>query len=214
VYRHLIFDLDGTLIDSRADLAAAVNHALHLVGLPQLAEDVVTGFIGEGARVLVGRAVSAAGDPARLQPALDAFLEFYRQHLLDHTRLYAGMLEALQALRLRGARLSVLSNKPESMSRAILGGLGVAAQFTAFVGGDTLPRRKPDPDGVRHLLQLTSTSPPEAVLIGDSLIDLQTARTGGIDFRGVEWGLRPAELRAAGAAMITHPSELVALVNT
>jgi phosphoglycolate phosphatase len=213
VFEHVVFDLDGTLVDSRADLAAAVNHVLRGFGLPELSVETLSGYVGEGARVLVQRALG----PARQElvaPALDVFLTYYGAHLLDATRAYPGIPEALEALGRRGVALSVLTNKPVAMSRAILAGLEIASRFVDVVGGDSLPVRKPDPAGVEHLRARTGTPRTRVLLVGDSPIDVRTARAAEVAFCGVGWGLAPDALRAAWPEpLVAHPAELVALVE-
>jgi len=212
-FEHVVFDLDGTLVDSRVDLSAAVNHVLRTFGLPELPLEIVCQYIGEGARVLVQRALGPAHQ-GRLDEGLETFLTYYGVHLLDHTVAYDGIPETLVALADAGVVLSVLTNKPAAMSRAILDGLGLLSQFVAVVGGDSLPLRKPDPAGIDHLLATTRTSRARTVLVGDSLIDLQTARAAQIAFCGVAWGLRRADLVAVQVdRMIDHPSQLVRIVE-
>jgi phosphoglycolate phosphatase len=213
VYDHVAFDLDGTLIDSRADLTAAVNHVLRGLGLAELPPATLYRYVGDGARVLVERALGPEHQD-RLEAAVEAFMAYYAAHLLDATRPYPGVEEALAALAARGVACSVLTNKPEAMSRAILDGLGLAARFVAIVGGDSLPVRKPDPVGLERLRALTATARERMLLVGDSGIDLRTARAGGVAFCGVAWGLAPEALEAARPErIIAHPRELVALVE-
>jgi phosphoglycolate phosphatase len=208
LFEHIIFDLDGTLIDSRVDLSLAVNHVLRTFGLRELPVETVSQYVGEGARVLVQRALGPA-HAAQLDDGLGIFLAYYGAHLLDHTRPYDGIAEALAALAGQRIKLSVLTNKPELLSRSILAGLDLSVHFTAVVGGDSLSARKPDPGGVAYLLAATRTARTRTLLVGDSLIDLQTAQAAQIDFCGVCWGLRHADLRAARVErMIAHPRQL------
>ena len=212
-YEHLVFDLDGTLVDSRADLAAAVNYVLRSFGLPELLPPTVYGYVGDGARVLIERALGP-GQGDRVPAGLAAFMDYYGAHLLDATRPYPGMVEALSSLGARGVTLSVLTNKPVAMSRAILEGLGLADRFLDVVGGDSLPVRKPDPAGVEYLRARAGTALAHMLLVGDSGVDVRTARAAGIAFCGVRWGLAPESLRAAGAEqMVDCPAELVTLVE-
>jgi phosphoglycolate phosphatase len=211
-YEHVAFDLDGTLVDSRADLAGSVNHVLRRLRLPELDPETLYGYVGEGARVLVQRALGAAHQD-RLEEAVGLFLAHYGEHLLDATRTYPGVVEALAGLGARGAALSVLTNKPERLSRAILDGLGLASRFVAIVGGDSLPTRKPDPAGLHHLRALTGTAADRTLLVGDSGIDVATARAAGTGFCGVAWGLVPDALRAAvPGPLIAHPADLLDVV--
>jgi phosphoglycolate phosphatase len=214
VYRHVSFDLDGTLVDSRADLAAAVNHVLGELGRPALPSERLQGFVGDGARQLVERALGTAAPAALVEHALARFLDRYGQHLLDTTRPYPGVRALLEALGMWSVALSVLTNKPEGMSRALLDGLGLARHFVAVVGGDSLPTRKPDPAGVEHLLPLGGTSREEMLLVGDSGIDVRTARAAGIAFCGVAWGLCPDGMWAeAPERVIDDPADLLHVVD-
>jgi len=212
-YEHVIFDLDGTLVDSRADLSAAVNHALRALERPAVPLETVSSYVGEGARVLMQRALGVAHQE-RIEEGLGLFMIHYREHLLDHTRPYPGIRDLLAALVARRIALSVLSNKPEAMSRAVLEGLGVLHHFVAVVGGDSLPVHKPDPGGIEHLRSLTATPRTRVLVVGDSAIDARTAQAAGVAFCGVAWGLAPASLRAVHAQrIIAHPGELLAIVE-
>jgi len=212
-YCHIVFDLDGTLIDSRADLAQAVNHVLRTLGLPGLPLDVVTSYIGAGARTLVQRSLGPAHEH-RLDEGLMRFMEFYGAHLLDHTRLYAGIADVLHALVQRGAGLSVLSNKPEAMSRTILAGLGVLPLFAVVLGGDSCAARKPDPDGLLQVCNRVGTVPTQMLMVGDSVIDWDTARAAGIAFCGVAWGFGLAGLHARRAQpIIDEPAQLLPILE-
>jgi phosphoglycolate phosphatase len=212
VFEHVVFDLDGTLVDSRDDLAAAVNHVLGSLRLSALPIEKLTRYVGDGARMLVQRALGQEHQPL-LPRALDAFLDYYGDHLLDATYAYPGIAGALAALRAREVALSVLTNKPVAMSRAILAGLGLASWFGHVVGGDSLPVRKPDPAGLAYLASRTRTPRERMLLVGDSPIDLRTAQAGGVAFCGVTWGFAPAALRAAAPErLIEHASELIDLV--
>ncbi len=209
----IIFDLDGTLVDSRADLTAAVNHVLRGFELPQVSPEVVAGYVGEGARLLVQRALGVAHG-AHFDEGLQHFLAYYGAHLLDLTQAYPGVPEMLAALATRSVKQAVLSNKPEAMSRAILDGLGLSSNFVAVLGGDSLPTRKPDPAGVQHLCALAGSPPERVLVVGDSLIDLRTAEAAGAAFCGVTWGFAPDTLRqAAPARLIEHPSQLLTVVE-
>jgi len=202
VIRAVVFDLDGTLVDSAADLALAVNHALRGLGLPERPPAEIATFVGEGAARLVERAVAPRLE--LLEPGLALWWEHYRDHLLDHTRLYPGMAELLRDARLP---LAVHTNKPGSLARQILLGLGVLERFTAVVGGDEAPR-KPDPAGTRALLQRLGVAPEQALYVGDSVVDLELARAVPMPLVTVSWGLVPEErLRAAGAANIVRTVE-------
>jgi phosphoglycolate phosphatase len=212
VARLLVFDLDGTLVDSSRDLAAATNAALQRVapGTPEVPLEVVVGFVGEGARLLVERALRHAGSGLPAEEVLPVFFESYGERLLDTTRLYDGIAEALDALAAR--TLAVLTNKPGPFSRRILDGLGVAPRFARIWGAGDVPARKPDPAGLLALLGELRASPGETWMIGDSAIDVRTARAAGVRVAGAEWGLAPAALRDAGPdRLLAHPREIAAL---
>jgi phosphoglycolate phosphatase len=175
-FRLVVFDLDGTLVDSRRDLADAANGLLASCGADPLPEDQIGRMIGDGAAVLVARACAAAGiDPP--PDALARFLAIYNQHLLDHTIPYPGMADVLEVLATR-VKLAVLTNKPLPATRRILAGLVLAPFFSedAVLGGDGPFPRKPDPGGLLHLMTAAGIPASETLLVGDSLIDWRTAR--------------------------------------
>jgi len=204
--RALVFDLDGTLIDSRADLAAAINRTRAELGLAPLALDAVVGMVGEGARLLVSRALDGL-EGAALDRALARFLDHYGPRCTVETRPYPGISGLLAAEAARRP-LALLTNKPERTSRAILDAFGWNGHFAAVVGGDTLPVRKPDPGGLAWIAGHLGRPLTDLVLVGDTRIDADTALAAGCPFVWVEWGFaRPddrAELarhpRAANAA--------------
>ncbi len=195
--RLLVFDLDGTLVDSSRDLASATNAALARVapGAPAIPLDVVVSFVGEGARLLVERCLRHAGVDKAPEAVLPVFFECYGERLLDTTRLYPGVAEALDAV--AGCTLAVLTNKPGPFSRTILDGLGVAARFARICGYGDVAARKPDPMGLLQLIEELGAAPGDAWMIGDSAIDVRTGRAAGVRVAGVTWGLDPAGVRAA-----------------
>lgn len=194
--RLVVFDLDGTLVDSGRDLASAVNAALRRVApdAATLPEDLVRSFIGSGAGKLIERSLRASGLPVPSQDVLPLFLEEYRGRLLDTTRLYPGVEEALDAVSAK--TLAVLTNKPGDLSRAILRGLGVAQRFAHVYGGDDFPERKPDPSGLLRILGEAGAKPTEAVMVGDSDIDVLTGRAAGVLTIGVSYGFDPESLQS------------------
>jgi phosphoglycolate phosphatase len=171
----LVFDLDGTLVDSSQDLADSINDLLAEYGVAPLAAGVVTSMVGEGAAVLVRRALSRAGVKPDPRAALERFLHHYDARLLATTRPYPGMVETLEALRPRH-RLAVLTNKPSAASLRLLEGLGLRTLFADVIGGDTEYGRKPDPAGLLSLMAGSGATPRTTLLIGDSPVDLETAR--------------------------------------
>jgi phosphoglycolate phosphatase len=192
--RLAILDLDGTLLDTLDDLWGAVNAALAEVGLPARSRAEVERFVGEGVRLLLARAVAPRHD--LLEPALAAWWRHYQVHCLDRTRPFPGMREQLARA---GRHLAVLTNKPGRLARHILAGCGLADRFAAVVGGDEAPR-KPDPAGALDLMRRFGARRDQTVFVGDSPVDVRTARAAGVPLVAVTWGFRPrTELRAAGA---------------
>lgn len=178
---NIIFDLDGTLVDSVADIRTAVNLVLADAGHEGLSLSQVRSFIGEGAQMLIRQVIGAVGaDEALLGQWHRAFLRHYECVMLDDTRPYPGVVEALTVLMDKGARLAVCTNKPEEPARQILAATGLAPFFEAVVGGDTLPTRKPSPEPVQHAMALLGAG--EAVFVGDSEIDAGAAQAAGLPF--------------------------------
>ena len=189
----LVFDLDGTLIDSAQDLCNSVNAALGHVGRGPLADPAIAGFVGNGAPLLIRRSLAMADgvaleavDEKLLAGVYGFFLDYYREHKLDFTYAYEGVLEALAALKeLHDApggtprAMAVLTNKPVRPARGICEGLGMADYFLHIYGGDSFPVKKPDPLGLRTLMEETGAGPEETVMIGDSQVDVDTARNAG-----------------------------------
>ena len=213
--RLLVFDLDGTLIDSSLDLCNAVNAALLHVGKPTLPNALIAGYIGDGAAMLVRRALgdpgdldSGASDSSELfRRTFEFFLEHYRVHKLDNTRCYRGVVEALTAIRARHPQLpmAVLTNKPVNPSREICAALGLAPFFFQNYGGNSFASKKPDPEGLLALIteatalhpEAAPLQPEEVVMIGDSDVDVLTARRCGARLLGCLFGLAPQALQAA-----------------
>lgn len=202
--RLAVLDLDGTLVDSLEDLHASVNHALAAVGLPLRRLDEVRGFVGEGARVLLTKAVGDRTD--LLDPALAAWRAHYEVHCLDRTRPYPGIEPLLAGA---GRTLAVHTNKPGAMARKILAGLGLLPCFLAVVGGDEAPR-KPDPAGLLGLMQRAGAGSAETVFVGDSRHDLATARAAGVACVAVTWGLTSREdlVRAGATTLVDRADDL------
>jgi phosphoglycolate phosphatase len=175
------FDLDGTLVDSVADLAAAVNHALAEIGRPPLTIEQVRPMIGGGSRVMLQRALVATGGDERLDDLLPGLLDFYAAHIVDHTRPFAGVVDALDRLRARGVTLAVVTNKREHFSLALLDALGLTDRFACIIGGDTrgLAAIKPDRAPIDLMLRKCGDARP-AAFVGDSIYDVDAARAAGV----------------------------------
>jgi phosphoglycolate phosphatase len=209
----VIFDLDGTLIDSRLDLVHSVNAALRHIGHPELPDDVIASYVGDGAPILIQRALGGeAVDEAIVRRGLQFFLSYYREHKLDHTTVYAGVKEALAAIRGtsngRPRSLAVLSNKPVVPSRAIVEALGLGP-FVQIYGGNSFATKKPDPEGARKLLEENGVRPEETVIIGDSHVDVETGLNAGLWTVGVSYGFAPHTLRERPPdVLVDTPGEL------
>ena len=206
----LIFDLDGTLIDSRIDLANAVNAARGHMGLSPLADEVVASYVGNGAPVLVRRAMGPDASEPDIQAALAFFLEYYADHALQYTTLYPGVREALQRLHDAGKQLAVLTNKPLVMTRTILDGLGIGSHFFRLYGGDSFPHHKPHPIGIESLMREAAVERGATMMVGDSSVDIQTARNAGVAACGVTYGFRPESLASAAPDVLVDNLEQLA----
>ena len=215
--RLVVFDLDGTLIDSRRDLADSINALLVELGAAPLDLDAVTEMVGEGAAVLVRRALAASALPADTPGALERFLAHYNERLTVHTRPYAGITETLEELQSHGLALAVLTNKPQRPSAEILERLDLARWFFQVIGGDTPAGRKPDPAGLLGVARTAKAAPFETVMVGDSAIDLQTAHRAGSAICLARYGFG---LHLDGVALrgdetfVDDPRELPALVRS
>jgi phosphoglycolate phosphatase len=184
----VIFDLDGTLIDSKLDLAHAVNAMRAHMGLGPLEFDLIYSYVGNGAPVLIRRALGPAASEAEVERALEYFLVWYGDHKLDNTCLYPGVRGALDRLRTAGIALAVLTNKPVRISRAIVNGLGVGGCFFRVYGGNSFPEKKPNPIGVDTLMEESGAERSHTLVVGDSGVDVRTARNAGVPVYGVTYG--------------------------
>jgi phosphoglycolate phosphatase len=197
--RLIVFDLDGTLIDSRADLVASVNATLAHLGRHPLPDAVIASYIGDGVNMLVRRAL---GDPEHEQIVTDAvsfFLSYYRVHKLDHTYVYEGALESMAAIArdLPDAKLAILTNKPVRPSEQICEVLRLAPYCFRIYGGNSFETKKPDPLGLETLMREANANPEETLMIGDSDVDVLTARNAGASVIGCRFGLAPHSLADA-----------------
>lgn len=185
----LIFDLDGTLADTRTDLTEAVNDALQRLGLSSLSMERVCEYVGDGVHTLLSRALGSAHRDV-VDTGVRFFREYYEVHLLDHTCLYPGVRETLEHF--QGKRKAIVTNKPLDFTRRILKGLEIDAHFEVVLGGDSTAERKPHPEPARKVLSSTGVEARLAAVIGDSPADIEMARQAGIYSVGVTYGLRPA----------------------
>jgi phosphoglycolate phosphatase len=209
-----IFDLDGTLIDSRLDLVHSVNAALRHIGRAALPDDVIASYVGDGAPILIQRALGGdAVDEALVRKGLDFFLSYYREHKLDHTTVYPGVKEALAAVQAASngtpRKMAVLTNKPVKPSRIIVEALGLGTFFAQVYGGNSFATKKPDPEGARKLVQEIGVRPKETVIVGDSHVDIETGRNAGLWTVGVNYGFAPHTLeKSLPDVLVDTPEEL------
>ena len=211
----VVFDLDGTLVDSSQDLAAATNALLSELGGGTLPPEVIVGFVGEGAAVLVRRALERGGLDPDTPRALDRFLVHYDARLLDSTKPYPQTVETVTVLRTR-YRLAVLTNKPERPTLQILKGLDMDGLFTDVIGGDSAHGRKPDPAGLLDLVARASVTPSATLLVGDSPVDLATARRAGTRICLARYGFGyrfDANMFRGDELFIDEPAELPVIID-
>jgi phosphoglycolate phosphatase len=213
----VIFDLDGTLIDSRLDLVHSVNAALRHIGRPELPDEVIASYVGDGAPILIQRALSAeAKDEALVRKGLEFFLSYYRAHKLDHTTVYPGVIQALTAIQNSGngapRRMAVLTNKPVNPSRAIVQELGLGNFFSQVYGGNSFATKKPEPEGALALFTENGVRPDQTVMVGDSHVDIRTGLNAGMFTVGVTYGFAPHTLAAEPVdVQVDTPEELAAV---
>ena len=211
--RVLIFDLDGTLIDSKRDLIRSVNAMLLEMGREELHEDTISGYIGHGAPQLIARALGNGAAPEERERALKFFLGYYEEHKMDSTCAYPGVVDALEEL--REFPMAVLTNKPARISVRILQGLGLAKYFRAVYGGNSFETKKPDPLGARKILEELGAAAEETMVIGDSEVDVQTARNAGMLAAAVNYGFGVHDREAYPADVyLDRLTELARLLGT
>jgi phosphoglycolate phosphatase len=197
----LVFDLDGTLIDSKLDLALAVNATRADLGMEPLPHETVYSYVGNGAPVLIRKALGPEASDEQAEKSLQFFLDYYREHMLDNTRLYPGVAASLEEWA-GGKKLAVLTNKPVRFSRMILDGLGVSQRFARVYGGNSFETKKPDPLGLNRLMGELEVPAARTLMVGDSAVDVQTARNAGVRSCGVTYGLQPETFEQ-------HPPDLL-----
>jgi len=205
----IVFDLDGTLIDSRQDLCNSVNAALLNFGLKPLPDAMIAGYIGDGAAMLIRRALTIPGelppgqelDEGLFNEAFAFFLTYYRAHKLDYTTVYPGVMDSLEALKTlpdgQQRPMAVLTNKPVGPARAICDGLGLSEYFFSIYGGDSFQTKKPDPMGLMTLMGEAGVTAEQTLMVGDSDVDIRTARNAGVWTMGCSFGLAPETLHEA-----------------
>ena len=212
--KFVIFDLDGTLDDSRLDLVHSVNAALRHIQRPELPDDVIASYVGDGAPALMQRALGAeASDEGLGRRGLEFFLSYYREHKLDHTTVYEGIPDALAGIQNHGngrsRQMAVLTNKPVVPSRAIVQALGLGRFFMQVYGGNSFATKKPDPEGARRLLLETEVRPEETVIVGDSHVDVETGQNAGLWTVAVNYGFAPHTLQVNPPdVLVDEPQEL------
>jgi phosphoglycolate phosphatase len=212
--RLLVFDLDGTLIDSGADLCASVNATLKEFGRAALPQPIISSYIGDGAALLVSRSLGEPKDQELLNAAIGYFLDYYREHKLDQTYVYPGVFSALDKVRLQRS-MAVLTNKPINPSIAICEALGLSPYFFRILGGTSFATKKPDPEGLRALMKEAGAEPHETLMIGDTDVDILTARNAGAWSIGCSYGLAPDKLEQVPPdCLVDSPDEwIVALAG-
>lgn len=205
--RAALFDLDGTLLDSLQDIGVAMNHALAAHGLPVHPLADYRRFVGEGVRVLVARALPEGREESH-EPVLATYHSFYAGHMLDHTRPYPGVREVLARLRGEGMKLAVLSNKPDAATRRLVEALLPDVRFGAVHGERAGVPRKPDPTAALGIAAELGVGPGDCAFIGDTAVDMDTARAAGMYGVGVTWGFRDVEeLQRHGARVLAHTAD-------
>jgi phosphoglycolate phosphatase len=211
----VVFDLDGTLIDSRRDLSDSANLLVIERGGQPLAADAITRMVGDGAAMLVKRALAAANLPFA-ESDVTRFLKIYDERLLQHTQPYSGMAEALNEIA-TFATIAVLTNKPGGPAKTILSGLGLSAQVAVTIGGDGTHPRKPDPGSLQHLMSRYAVSPAATVMVGDTRIDFETSRNAGTHVCMARYGFGYEQFDAsrltAADAVVDQPSDIPAAVR-
>jgi phosphoglycolate phosphatase len=210
--RLLVFDLDGTLVDSKQDLALSVNAMRKEMGLAPLALDLISSYVGHGVMLLVRRSLGTQATDENVEKGLAFFLDYYRQHMLDNTTPYPGVSEALE--KLKGHKMAVLTNKPVNFSREMISRLGFAPYFSYVYGGNSFPQKKPDPAGLHKLMEDLQVSAPETVMVGDSDTDILTGKNAGVLTCGVTYGFGAQTLENVSPDLIIDDMrELPPLLN-
>lgn len=210
----VIFDLDGTLIDSAEDIAIATNKTREHFDMPPLDPKLIHSYVGDGAAMLVRRALGPGAACDLVNEALAYFVKYYRQHSLAHTQLYPGIEATVNILGSNGHKLAILTNKPVRISRDIVAGLQLGPKFSRIYGGDSFEQKKPDPVGILTLMKETGSLPVDTWMVGDSGVDVQTARNAQVRACGVLWGFQPETFETYPPDLVvSKPEELLRLLN-
>jgi phosphoglycolate phosphatase len=205
----IIFDLDGTLIDSSKDLAIAMNATRQYLGMAPIDPSLIYSFVGNGVRVLLQRALGDEASHDQLSEALEFFLAFYHAHAVDHTHTYPHIRETLEQLHSKH-RLAILTNKPVEISYKIVKELEIEKFFFRVYGGNSFPEKKPSPIGIEALMEEVGASPADVLMVGDSSVDVETARNARVKSCGVLWGFQPDSLTESGPDMlIRYPEDIL-----
>ena len=210
--RLLVFDLDGTLVDSKQDLALSVNAMRKEMGLDPLTLDLISSYVGHGVMLLVRRSLGQQATEENVELGLAFFLDYYRRHMLDNTAPYPGVSEALE--KLKGYKMAVLTNKPVNFSREMITRLGYGSYFSHVYGGNSFPQKKPDPVGLHKLMEDLQVSARETVMVGDSDTDILTGKNAGVLTCGVTYGFGAQTLeKVSPDVTIDDMRELPPLLN-
>lgn len=207
------FDLDGTLVDSSADLAAAVNHTLDMAGLPLHSVDEIKRYVGKGTRVMLKRALEASGDytPERLDALTPILMKYYGDNLVNHTRPYPGALEAIGELRERGIKVAICTNKFDRFTRPILAKLGIDRLFASVISGDSVGKAKPDPAPLHAMVELAGGG--RCIFLGDTSNDIDAAKEAGMASIAVSFGFIDAAASLGAEAILDRFDDLVPLLE-
>lgn len=208
--RLIMFDLDGTLVDSSIDITNALNHALSPCGVPSLTVGQTKSLVGEGVTRLIEKVVGS-DDRTRRDEVLTCFLDYYAEHLTDATRPYPGVARTIE--KLSGRRMAVISNKLESLSRRVLAELGLLEYLDLVLGGDSVAEKKPSPKPLFRVMEVLATAPEESVIVGDSSFDIQAGRAAGVTTVAVSYGFRAADTLRDADFIIDAIEELPALLE-
>jgi phosphoglycolate phosphatase len=213
----IVFDLDGTLVDTAPDLIDTLNVIFEREDMPPVPYDTARNLIGGGARAMIARGIEAEGrvlTPAKLEQMFADFIAHYSEHIADRSRAFPGLIEALDTLTARGCRLAVCTNKLEGLSRLLLGKLSLADRFAAICGQDTFGIQKPDPDVLRRTIAAAGGTAQQAIMIGDSLTDVRTARAASIPVIAVDFGYSETPIAdCAPDRLISHYAQLPAAID-